>query len=53
LIENRHLFAEADGDAAPFGTGLVHLDESEAREHTELLADLNARAEVKRFGAPD
>jgi hypothetical protein len=41
-------WADADEDAAPFGQGLVHVDDHEAREHTELLADLNARAEALR-----
>jgi hypothetical protein len=43
-----HRWADAVGDAPPFGTGLVHLDDSEAREHTELLGDLNAHAETLR-----
>ena len=46
-----HRWADAAGDAPPFGTGLVHLDDSEAREHTELLGDLNARAEALRRAA--
>jgi hypothetical protein len=46
-----HRWADVVGDAAPFGTGLVHLDDSEAREHTELLGDLNARAEALRRAA--
>lgn len=45
-------WADAAGDAPPFGSGLVRLDDSEAREHTELLADLNARAEkIRRTAA--
>ncbi|MGA3007402.1 MAG: hypothetical protein ABSE59_05865 [Opitutaceae bacterium] len=43
-----HRWADVVGDAPPFGSGLVHLDDSEACEHTELLGDLNARAEVLR-----
>jgi hypothetical protein len=31
------------GEQPPFAHGLVHLNGAEAREHTELLADLNAR----------
>jgi len=46
-----HRWADAVGDAAPFGTGLVHLDDSEAREHTELLGNLNAQAEALRRAA--
>lgn len=38
-------------DEPPFGRGLVHVDDREAREHTELLADLNARAESLRIAA--
>jgi hypothetical protein len=38
---------EAD-DLPPFGTGLVHRDEAEAYEHTELIAQINARAEGLR-----
>jgi hypothetical protein len=41
-------WADAEDDAPPFGRGLVHLDDREAREHTELLSDLNARAERLR-----
>ena len=41
-------WADAEGDEPPFGRGLVHLDDREAREHTELLSDLNARAERLR-----
>ena len=36
------------GERAPFGRGLVHADGTEAREHTELLADCNARAAALR-----
>jgi len=31
------------GERAPFGSGLVRADGSEAREHTELVADINRR----------
>jgi agarase len=34
------------GEQPPFARGLVHGNGAEAREHTELLADLNARAEA-------
>ncbi len=36
------------GDTPPFAPGLVHLDGTEAREHTELLAPLNTRSETRR-----
>jgi hypothetical protein len=45
-----HWRDEAD-DAPPFGHGLVHVDGREAREHTELLTELNSRAEVLRLAA--
>lgn len=42
---------EAD-EAPPFGSGLVHVDDREAIEHTELIAQINARAErVRRRAA--
>lgn len=41
-------WADAETDEPPFGRGLVHLDDREAREHTELLGDLNGRAERLR-----
>jgi len=44
-------WADAAGETPPFGSGLVHIDDSEAREHTELLANLNARAEKIRRAA--
>ena len=31
------------GEEPPFAGGLVHINDAEAREHTELLADVNAR----------
>ncbi len=34
---------DGTGEQPPFARGLVHADDAEAREHTELLADLNAR----------
>ena len=42
-------WVDSDDDEPPFGVGLVHLDDREAREHTELLTDLNARAEAIRL----
>jgi hypothetical protein len=32
----------------PFASGLVHINDAEAREHTELLADLNGRTSALR-----
>ncbi|MEO7413257.1 MAG: hypothetical protein ABIZ81_07855 [Opitutaceae bacterium] len=40
-----------DDVAPPFAQGLVHTDDSEAREHTELLTELNLRAEALRCSA--
>ncbi|MBI5767566.1 MAG: hypothetical protein HZA93_07205 [Verrucomicrobia bacterium] len=40
------------GEQPPFARGLVHDNGAEAREHTELLADLNARAEALRRATP-
>lgn len=39
------------GEQPPFARGLVHVDGVEAREHTELLAQFNARAEALRRDA--
>jgi hypothetical protein len=39
------------GDQPPFGGGLVHVNGTEAREHTELLAQFNTRAETLRRGS--
>ena len=36
------------GEQPPFARGLVHGNDAEAREHTELLADLNARVQALR-----
>jgi agarase len=36
------------GEQPPFARGLVHVNGSEAREHTELLAQFNLRAEGMR-----
>jgi agarase len=41
---------EAD-EVPPFGAGLVHVDDREAVEHTELFAQINARAERLRARA--
>lgn len=40
------------GEQPPFARGLAHLNGAAAREHTELLAEFNLRAEnVRRFAA--
>lgn len=39
------------GEQPPFARGLVHVNGAEAREHTELLAQFNARASRLRAGA--
>ncbi|MEN9634624.1 MAG: hypothetical protein RL077_3028 [Verrucomicrobiota bacterium] len=39
------------GEQPPFARGLIHLNGIEAREHTELLAQFNARAENLRSTA--
>ena len=39
------------GEQPPFARGLVHTNGAEAREHTELLAEFNARAETTRCAA--
>ena len=36
------------GEQPPFAGGLVHANGAEAREHTELLEQFNARAEQLR-----
>jgi hypothetical protein len=41
-------WVDSDSDEPPFGGGLVHVNDREATEHTELLTDLNARAEILR-----
>ena len=46
-------WADRSGQQPPFAEGLVHIDDSEAREHTELLSDLNARAPALRLAAAD
>ncbi len=40
------------GEQPPFARGLVHVNGAEAREHTELLAQFNQRAENLRRGQP-
>jgi agarase len=41
------------GEQAPFARGLVHVNGTEAREHTELLAAFNQRAEsLRRASSP-
>ncbi|HWA10948.1 MAG TPA: hypothetical protein VG838_16020 [Opitutaceae bacterium] len=44
-------WADHPDDRPPFGGGLVHIDDGEAREHTELLSDLNLRAAGLRRAA--
>lgn len=39
------------GEQPPFARGLVHLNGTEAREHTEVLAGFNLRAESLRMGS--
>ena len=39
---------DGTGEQPPFAGGLVHANDGEAREHTELLADLNARLAARR-----
>lgn len=39
------------GEQPPFARGLVHVNGAEAREHTELLAEFNARADLLRCAA--
>ncbi|MDO8544266.1 MAG: hypothetical protein Q7S40_27825 [Opitutaceae bacterium] len=41
-------WVDSPADQPPFGRGLVHLNGRDAREHTELLADFNHRAEAIR-----
>ena len=41
-------WADESDEMAPFGPGLVHVDDHEAVEHTELVAQINARAERMR-----
>jgi hypothetical protein len=41
-------WADQPEDLPPFGAGLVHVDDREAFEHTELLAQINNRAESLR-----
>jgi hypothetical protein len=36
------------GEQPPFGSGLVHANGTEAREHTELLTEINLRVEELR-----
>lgn len=44
-------WVDGEEEEPPFARGLVHLDDREAKEHTELLTDLNARAEGLRAKA--
>jgi agarase len=43
---------DAPGEQPPFARGLIHVNGVEAREHTELLRQFNARAEMLRRGGP-
>jgi hypothetical protein len=36
------------GEQPPFASGLIHLNDAEAREHTELVADINRRINTLR-----
>lgn len=42
---------DAPSEQPPFGRGLVHVNGAEAREHTEVLAMFNLRAEALRRSA--
>jgi hypothetical protein len=44
-------WADRDGQRAPFGDGLVHIDDREAHEHTELFSLLNRRCAALRLAA--
>jgi hypothetical protein len=50
-IEWAH-WADGTDDAPPFGSGLVHADDHEAVEHTELLGHVHARAEALHVAGP-
>lgn len=41
---------DAPGEQPPFARGLIHVNGVEAREHTELLRQFNARVETLRRG---
>jgi hypothetical protein len=41
-------WADAGDQVPPFAEGLVHVDDGEAREHTELLTDLQGRIGPRR-----
>lgn len=41
---------DGPGEQPPFARGLTHGNDAEAREHTELLTDINARADQLRRG---
>jgi hypothetical protein len=41
-------WADAGDRVPPFAEGLVHVDDGEAREHTELLTDLHGRVGPRR-----
>lgn len=44
-------WAHESDEVPPFGAGLVHVDDREAVEHTELIMQINARAERLRLKA--
>jgi hypothetical protein len=44
-------WCDEPGEQPPFAHGLVHVNGAEAREHTELLAEFNARADSLRRSA--
>ena len=46
-------WADEPDETPPFGAGLVHTDDREAVEHTELFAQINARAERLRLRAAE
>jgi hypothetical protein len=50
-IEWSH-WADGTDDAPPFGAGLVHADDHEAVEHTELLGHVHARAGALHTAGP-
>lgn len=45
-------WADSGQDTPPFGAGLVHADDREAVEHTELIAHIHARARLLHLRGP-
>ena len=41
-------WSDRAGEQPPFAGGLVHANDAEAREHTELLTEINQRVEELR-----